>query len=170
MPTDQIAQALISVLKQSNGDEPYWADYAAKAQKYLNRPAFHGTPITGKMLADANLNAYNKYGRLTPLHLALAQGQFETKLGTNSSGRPNYRSNPYNVGEFDSGTKMKFGNTTEGLQAYFDLMAKDYLRKKTMWNLLDSFTNNRGNRYASDPEYETKIRGQVDYIKKFLGE
>ena len=145
----------------------YWADYARDTQQYLNRPAFEGTPLTGDMMAQAAHNAYQKTMNTVPLELALSQGQFETGMG--KQGR-NPQTNPFNVGEFDSGTKMTFPNTTAGVQAYYDLMAKDYLRKKQMAELLQSFTNYRNQRYATDPNYEKKIGTQMDFITKFLNE
>jgi len=148
----------------------YWADYAKDAQTYLNRPNFTGSPLTGPMLAQAAHNAFHTTGNTVPIELALAQGQYESHLGTdaNTPKRPNKRTNPFNVGEFDSGTKMTFPTTEAGVQAYFNLVAKDYLRKKQMADLMKSFTNYQNNRYASDPDYEKKISTQADYITRFL--
>ena len=146
-----------------------WEGYAKQAQQYLDRPNYKGTPLTGDMITKAALDTYQKTGKKVPLELALAQGQFETQFGTDSSGRPGYKTNPWNVGEFDSGTRRTFKTTEEGTQAYFDLMANDYLRNKNLQALLDSeIRNYQGNKYATGKGYSKKVSDQIDYIRKFF--
>ena len=140
-------------------------DYGQRAQRYLGRDVFKGTPLTGEMLAKAADQAYRKYGVMVPLELALAQAQFESGMGR--KGR-NPLTNPYNVGEYDAGTKMRFKDTSSGVNAYYDLMARDYLKKNTMDGLLKNFVNYQGNRYASNPDYEKNLSGQVGFIRNFL--
>lgn len=146
--------------------EKIFKDYAEKAQQYLNRDVFAGTPITGEMLAKAARETYAKTGKIVPLNLALAQAQFESAMGM--KGR-NPLTNPYNVGEFDEGTKMSFATTQDGISAYYDLMARDYLNDKSSDDLLKNFVNKRGDRYASNKEYEKGLREQVAYIDRYLG-
>lgn len=141
-----------------------WDDYEVKADKYLKR---FKTSMTGKMLRGAGEETYKKTKVQVPLELALSQAQFESMMGT--KGR-NPLTNPYNVGEFDSGTKLKFKTMDEGVKRYFDLMANDYLRTRTMDDLLTNFVNYQGNRYASNPKYESDLKGQVEYIRKFWGD
>lgn len=138
-------------------------DYDIYANEYLARPVFAGTPLTGQMLEDAAKLAYKNYQVQVPLELALAQGQFETMMGT--KGR-NPDTNPYNVYEYDDGTHKKYSTIQEGINDYFDLMARRYLSGKTMEDLFVNFVNDEGNRYATDPEYEKKISDQVRYIQK----
>ena len=138
-----------------------WDDYEVKADKYFKR---FKTPMTGKMLRTAAESTYKKTKVQVPLELALSQAQFESMMGT--KGR-NPSTNPYNVGEFDEGTKIKFKTMDEGVQRYFDLMSKDYLRTNTLDNLLTNFVNYQGNRYASDKDYEKKIKAQVEFIRKY---
>jgi len=157
--------SLFSDKSKFNADE-YFAKYADDAQKYLNRDAFKGTPITGQMLADSARQAYDKHGKIVPVDLALSQAQFESDMGR--KGR-NPSSNPYNVGEFDEGTKKTFKSTKDGVSAYYNLMAKDYLSSKTPEQLFQNFTNKDGNRYASNKQYEQGLRDQSDYIRKFIG-
>jgi hypothetical protein len=147
---------------------PNWNEYAQQAQVYLNRPAFKGTPVTGEMLAEAARNTHAQYGRTVPLELALAQGQLETRFGTDSSGRKNYRNNIYNVGEYDNKTVYRPKNAREGIARYFDLLAKDYLSARTPDVLLEGFYNVNGDRYASKPTYEKELREQIDYIKNYI--
>lgn len=152
----------------SNGNaEKIFQDYGKKAQQYLDRDVFLGTPITGEMLAKAARDTYAKTGKIIPLNLALAQAQFESAMGM--KGR-NPLTNPYNVGEFDEGTKQRFNSTQEGISAYYDLMAKDYLNNKTADDLLKNFVNKRGSRYASNKEYEKGLKKQMEYIDRYLGD
>jgi flagellum-specific peptidoglycan hydrolase FlgJ len=143
-----------------------WDSYQYWTDDYLKRPEFVGTPITGKMLRNAAEQSYHKYGVYVPWDIALAQGQLETRFGTDASGRPNYRTNPFNVGEYDNGTKIIFPDTQSGVNAYYDLMARRYLKGKDRDKLLNNFVNDKGNRYASDPNYEKKLRGQINYINR----
>lgn len=172
------AQALVSSIVGNQQSEnipavgenisPDFNQYASIAQKYLQRPIFRGTPITGQMLADAARNTYERTGKLIPVDLALAQGQLESHLGTRSKRGKNAITNPYNVGEFDSGTKMKFNTTQDGVNAYYNLMANDYLKNSTPDDLMYSFVNSEGNRYASNPDYENIIKKQREYISNYV--
>lgn len=144
-----------------------WADYERTAESYLSRPVFAGSPLVGRMFSDAAKRTHAKTGVMVPVELALAQAQIESGMGR--KGR-NPKTNPFNVGEFDAGTKQTFGTTAEGVQAYFDLMAQDYLKKRDFTELLKNFVNERGNRYASNPQYEKMLQSQVQFIrKKFMG-
>jgi flagellum-specific peptidoglycan hydrolase FlgJ len=143
-----------------------WDTYGQQAQSYLNRPIFGGTPLKGSMFSTAAKNTYDKYKINIPIELALSQAQLESSMGR--TGR-NPTTNPFNVFEYDSGTKKKYNNIQDGVNAYFDLMARRYLNTKTLDELLTSFTNDQGKRYASDPNYEKKLSGQVKFIKKLFG-
>ena len=145
--------------------EPDFQQYAEQADFYLKRDVFKGTPLTGQMLASGAQQAYLKTGVLVPVQLALAQGQIESGLGR--KGR-NPKTNPFNIGEYDNGTKIRFTDAQDGINAYFNTMATDYLSNKDMNTLLKSFTNTEGNRYASDKDYENKISSQIKFIDKFI--
>ena len=140
-----------------------WDAYAQVADAYLKRDVFIGTPIRGNMLTKAAKNTYNKYGITIPIELALSQAQIESSMGR--TGRNPY-TNPYNVYEYDSGTKKRYKNIQSGINAYYDLIARRYLAKNTVDNLLLNFVNDKGQRYASDPNYENKIRNQYEYIMR----
>lgn len=150
------------------GSDP-WLDstliqYAADADLYLARPEFAGTPITGDMLALACANAYDSTGILLPVELALAQCQWESGMGLKGKSP---KRNPYNIGEYDSGTVMWFKSTFDGVQAYYYFMCKDYLKCSTLDELFTNFVNCSGHRYASG-EYEEHVPQQYYYIKKWL--
>ena len=56
-----------------------WEKYKTQAQKYLDRPVFKGTPITGEALTNAAKATYEIHGTTVPLRLALAQAQQEVQ-------------------------------------------------------------------------------------------
>ena len=145
--------------------KPNFQNYQTQAQKYINRPVFEGTEMTGELLRKAAEEAYNKYGILVPVDLALAQAQFESSMGR--KGR-SPKTNPYNVYEYDEGTQKTYETPEQGVDAYYDLMARRYLGEKEVTDLLNNFVNDEGNRYASDPDYEDKLRKQIEFINKFL--
>ncbi len=148
-------------------NSPDFIEYAKKADLYLEREIFKGTSIKGKELAKAAQIAFVTTGHFIPVEFALAQLQFESMGGTKGRSAKN---NPFNVGEFDDGTTLTFNEPQEGLNAYFGLIAQDYLGDhNTLDGLLsDGFINKSGNRYASDPEYEQKIFKQMMFIDRFF--
>jgi flagellum-specific peptidoglycan hydrolase FlgJ len=154
---------------QASNVAPDWKTYAGNAQRYLDRPVFSGTPLTGQMLSTAASNTFARTGIQVPLKLALAQAQFESGMGR--KGRSPAR-NPYNVGEYDTKTVQSFPSTKAGVQAYYDLIARRYLPKgRQLDDLLKNFAwaSNPKLRYASNPQYEQKLRDQIKYIGKYLG-
>lgn len=136
-------------------------DYEKRAEIYLSQ---YNTPIEAGMLRLAAYNAYDSTGILLPVELALTQAHLESALGTKGRSPAN---NPYNVGENDSGTVKWFTSTFEGVQAYYYLMTKNYLKCKSVSTLLKSFTNCNGKRYASNPNYEHDIKILINKIKTY---
>ncbi len=157
----------------------YFNDYERRADIYLNRPNRQWTGVTkltGKMFADAAKQTYLKYNKditkVVPLEFALSQGQFESHFGLKSR---NAELNPYNVGEYDSGTapwSKKISTSAMGIAMYYDLMAEDYLSKKTPDELLekDGFVNENGDRYASNMEYESTMKRQIAVTSKYIND
>lgn len=149
-----------------------WDKYAKDANEYLKRPAFKGTALTGEMLASSARKAYETTGKILPVEFVLSQGQFETMLGKNLKSSNNF----FNYGNFDDvvdnkgrvikkGQVVHFDTPQKGVDAYYNLMANNYLVNKTPDDLLKNFVNTAGNRYASDPQYENKIKGQIQHIR-----
>jgi hypothetical protein len=153
---------------EQKAERELFINYEKDAEVYLKRDIFKGSPVTPAMLANAARKIYKERGVLVPLELALAQGQLESHMG--KKGRQNHKTNPYNVGEYDKGTMSKFRTTQDGIIAYFDVMATDYLLKgeKTMEELLDNFVNINGARYASNTQYEKTLKGLTTYIRKYI--
>jgi hypothetical protein len=142
-----------------------FTEYENKADLYLSRDEFEGTPIKGEMLALAAENAYDSTGILLPVELCLAQCQWESGMGLKGRSPKN---NPFNIGEYDSGTVMWFDNTFEGVQAYYYFMTTNYLPCKSVDELFVNFTNCDGNRYAS-ANYEEHVPKQYNFIVRWLG-
>ena len=107
-----------------------------------------------------------KYG--IPIIFTLAQGEIESHFGTTGLA---YRTNSvWNVGAFDDYTlndiQHKFNNPNDSVNPYLDLLVNNYLPSKSIEDLLENFVDINGNRYASDPHYETKLKSKVGYIKE----
>lgn len=105
-----------------------------------------------------------KYG--IPITFALAQGEIESHFGTKGLA---FRTNSvWNVGAYDghdySSISHKFSNPNDSVIPYLDLLTTNYLPGKTTEDLLDSFVDVNGNRYASDKYYETKLKDKIKYI------
>jgi hypothetical protein len=142
-------------------------EYSKKADLYLNQNEFAGTPLNGDILSLAARNAYDSTGILLPLELALSQAQWESNMGR--SGRSPER-NPYNVGEYDTGTVLYFETTFDGVQAYYYLMCNNYLSCSSLNELFINFVNCDGNRYASKPTYERSIKYKYYHIQQWIDE
>ena len=107
-----------------------------------------------------------KYG--IPITFTLAQGEIESHFGTTGLA---YRTNSvWNVGAFDDYTlndiQHKFNNPNDSVNPYLDLLVKNYLPSKSIEDLLENFVDINGNRYATDPHYEAKLKSKVGYIKE----
>lgn len=106
-----------------------------------------------------------KYG--IPVTFALAQGEIESHFGTKGLA---FRTNSvWNVGAYNDYSideiQYKFSNPNDSVVPYLDLLANNYLLVKTVEDLLESFTDINGNRYASDKYYESKLKLTLEYIQ-----
>jgi len=105
-----------------------------------------------------------KYG--IPISFTLAQGEIESHFGTTGLA---YRTNSiWNVGAFDGynikDIQHKFNNPNDSVLPYLELLVNNYLPSKTVEDLLESFVDINGNRYASDKHYEAKLSDKYKYI------
>lgn len=153
---------------EPSGSEFDYQGYYDKANKYLSRPIFKGTTLTATDIADAAKDFYGATKYEYPLDLLLTQGQMETKLGKTLKSQHNY----FNVGNTDSGATKDFPSPKDSVRNYMDLMYNDYLAKgqKTPEDLLRAkgFVNAEGNRYASNPNYESELNKQKQYIGNYI--
>lgn len=144
--------------------------YAEICQKYISTKQSNLLNITGAMMASGAIKAFEKHHKYVPPELALAQLTTEGGFSNDPNARPIKTKNPFNVGNTDSGANWNAGSVQDGIDRYYDLIAKDYLRGgKTAKDLVNNFVNKSGNRYASAGSYEQmlgKISGDVNKISQ----
>ena len=143
-------------------------DIYEKTKKYLARDVFAGASLKAEDIANAMINFEAKTGYKYPLDLLLSQAQIETHFGKELKSKHNY----FNVGNDDDGNVINFASPEESILNYMNLMYNDYLQKgkKDYHDLLvdKKFVNYQGNRYASNPTYERELKGQSEFINRFL--
>ena len=153
-------------MPNSNQFEGPIPDVAGKAARYLTQFANkYGVKPTlnPSVLANAADSTFHRTGTFVPTELALSQAQLETRFGTRG---PNATNNPFNVGVWDNKTVSRPKTQEQGVQGYYNLMANDYLKKRSVAQLLKNFVNKDNNRYASNKDYEKILRQQIEVVKK----
>ena len=135
--------------------------YSQICQKFITSRGPNPLGVTGKMMADAAKQAFNRYRIFVPAELALAQLAAEGGVGataSNPKSKPIRTKNPFNVGNVDSGAVVQYGQVQSAVNKYYDTIAKEYLNKnKTAKDLLSNFVNKNGDRYASAKNYESTV-------------
>ena len=58
-----------------------------------------------------------------------------------------------------------YANPNDSVIPYLELLANNYLQGKTVEDLLESYVDINGNRYASDKYYESKLKATLEYIQ-----
>lgn len=131
--------------------------YSQICQAFINKRN-PNAGINGNMMASAARNVYQSTKKYVPPELALAQLALEGGLSKNPNAKPIRTNNPFNVGHYDNGRVVPFRTKQEGINRYYELIANNYLNGgKTAAHLAQNFTNTQGNRYASAPDYESKL-------------
>ena len=143
--------------------------YAQICQKFIDAKQPNPLGVTGDMMARAAAKAFEQYRNFVPAELALAQMVAEGGVGNGDlNSRPIRTKNPYNVGNTDSGANIYENSVEDGIQRYYNLIARSYLGKgKTAKDLISNFVNKDGNRYASGGDYEkavTSLAGQAHRV------
>ena len=112
--------------------------------------------ITGEMMVKGAKGAFDRYKRYVAPELALSQLVLEGGIKNgNTNSRPIRTKNPFNVGNVDTGANIFHNDVQTGIDAYYNLIAKNYLGKgRSAKDLLNNFVNKSGNRYATAPNYE----------------
>ncbi len=96
--------------------------------------------------------------RKVSIAFVLAQGEVESCFGTKGLARKT--NSVWNVGVFDTAGEnelYRYSYPDESVPVYVKLIDERYLNYKTVEDLLENFVNDRGERYASDLYYESKI-------------
>jgi hypothetical protein len=130
--------------------------------------------ITGDMMASSAKRAFEKYNKYIPPELALGQLAAEGGIGNADADTPPMKTkNPFNVGNTDKGDRINHGSVQSGIDAYYNLIAKDYIGNgRTAQDLIYNFVNHKKLRYAGAPNYEKvvgSIARDVNKIAKNLG-
>ena len=153
-----------------NTDEGY-KNYAKICQRFIDSNPPNLLGITGDMMAKSAKGAFIRHNKYVPPELALAQLKAEGGISNpNPQSRPIRTKNPYNFRNTDKGGDYNMTSVEAGIDAYYNLIAKNYLGKgKTANDLVKDFTNHNGNRYASAGNYEqvlNNIAGKANMISK----
>lgn len=118
-----------------------------------------------QLSAEHIVNMCDKYN--FPLPLLLAQAHLESHFGTTSRAR---RTNSvFSVGSYDDGRNIyKPSTQNESVENYIKTIQNYYLCDKSVDDLLKNggFVNHLGKRYASDKNYELKIRQTMNGLIK----
>jgi len=156
-PSKRALSNVASGVGSSVAMSPELQGYADKANKYL-KTKFPKADISGEMLAQGAAHAYQRFGKVVPVELALAQLQIEGYLAQGKGNKPQRTKNAFNVGNTDDGATKTFNTVQDGINVYYNLVAGSYLNKKTPEQLLENYTNSKGQRYASAKNYEQELK------------
>lgn len=144
--------------------------YEKICQKFIDLHKPNPLGITGTMMVNGAKGAFEKYHKYVPPELALAQLLVEGGIGNKDPNvRPVRTKNPFNVGNTDDGQSVNHLNVQEGINTYYNLIARSYLGSgKSASDLVSNFVNHSGNRYAAkDYEmYLNQVIPQANAIAK----
>lgn len=152
-----------AILNLKNPD--HFNAYKSVADRYIATRKANHLGANGYMFASSALQAQKKYNVLVPIELALAQMNQEGGFSLDKTAKPVRTINPFNIGNVDSGATKKYANINQAIASYYDLMASSYLNNKSVSELLKNFVDFRGLRYASAPNYETKVTDTLNDVK-----
>ena len=142
----------------------YWetkAQLVNEVQNYINTVA-----PTSNLRACVLVDACEKYN--IEVKFALAQGELESHFGT--KGLASKTNSVWNVGAYDGhfyskimGT-YKYSHPNESIEPYLKLLYEKYLTNEVEEGLLRNFVDHNGNRFASDKNYEERLKYKYKYI------
>lgn len=122
-----------------------------------------GSYLNGLVLVEA-CESYN-----FDLKFALAQGHIESHFGT--KGIAAKTNSVFNIGSWDGVSADQINKSGKGYShpdksviPYLEKLRTSYLVGKTEKDLFKKFINNKGQRYASNPNYEHQLKRIYDNI------
>ena len=142
----------------------YWgykSDLVDEVQAYIDL-----TAPTSNLRAYAIVEECEKYN--VDICFALTQAEIESHFGTKGLGSK--INNVFNVGVFDGKSlaeidkKYKPNHPNESINLYLDLLVNNYLVGKVEEDLMKNYVDKNGNRYASNPDYESMFSAKYKYI------
>lgn len=139
-----------------------YAMLAQSIQDYIDSVA-PGSALHGSVVAKVCI-----YENIDPCFI-LAQGQKESHFGTMGMARKT--NSVWNVMAYDGHqyddikSAGKYKCPDYSITPYIELLKNEYLVDKTEYDLLDTFVNNKGKRYATSKDYEVHLRSLYRYIK-----
>ena len=142
----------------------YWetkAQLVDEVQNYINTVA-----PTSNLKACILVDACEKYN--IEVKFALAQGEIESHFGT--KGLASKTNSVWNVGAYDDHFYSKimgtynYSHPNESIEPYLKLLYEKYLTNEVEEGLLRNFVYHNGNRFASDKNYEERLKYKYKYI------
>lgn len=142
----------------------YWetkSQLVDEVQNYINTVA-----PTSDLRACVLIDACEKYN--IEVKFVLAQGELESHFGT--KGLASKTNSVWNVGAYDGYyysnimTIHKYPHPNMSIEPYLKLLYKKYLTYEAEEGLLKNFVDHNGNRFASDKNYEERLRYKYKYI------
>ena len=98
------------------------------------------------------------------LKFILAQAHLESHFG--KCGLARRTNSIFNVGAYDNGQiKHQYEHPNESVEPYLQLLQENYLKDKTEEELLEQFTDYKGDRYASNKRYEKDLIRIIHHIE-----
>ena len=133
-----------------------------EVQSYIDKVA-----PTSNVRGYAIVDECEKYG--IEICFVLAQAEIESHFGTKGLG--SRFNNVFNVdvhdkvkGKKDMNKKYIYNYPNESIEPYLQLLTNKYLVNKLESDLLIKYVDTNNSRYASDPDYEEKLRSKYNNI------
>lgn len=142
----------------------YWgykSDLVDEVQSYIDLVA-----PTSNLRGYALVEECEQYN--VDICFVLTQAEIESHYGTKGLGAK--INNVFNVGVFDGKSlaeidkKYKPDHPNESIRLYLDLLTENYLVGKVEEDLMQNYVDKNGNRYASNPDYESMFSAKYKYI------
>lgn len=133
-----------------------------EVQNYIDKVA-----PTSNVRGYAIVDECEKYG--VEICFVLAQAEIESHFGTKGLG--SRFNNVFNVdvhdkvkGKKDMNKKYIYNYPNESIEPYLQLLTTKYLVNKLESDLLIKYVDTNNSRYATDPDYEEKLRSKYNNI------